>query len=175
MSFRKMQMMKTERLCLKPISNSDMDDMIALFINDEIKKTYMLPDFASDNEKIQLFKKLKERAESTEHFVYGIYLRNRLIGYIHDVAVGEKEVEVGYVIHPDHKNNGYATEGLKAVMQEMFDSGYLIVKAGAFEENIASMRVMEKCGMVRMEEKETIEYRGALHQCIYYQKMCCLM
>ena len=29
---------------------------------------------------------------------------------------------------------------------------------------------MEKCGMTRMDETEELEYRGAVHRCIYYIK-----
>ena len=40
--------------------------------------------------------------------------------------------------------------------------------AGAFEENKASMRVMEKAGMTRITLEEDINYRGASHHCLYY-------
>jgi RimJ/RimL family protein N-acetyltransferase len=41
------------------------------------------------------------------------------------------------------------------------------VTAGAFEDNLASLRVMEKCGMQPMEHTDTIEYRGCEHLCLY--------
>ena len=37
-----------------------------------------------------------------------------------------------------------------------------------FEENIASIRVMEKCGMMRQEHHDEISYRSVVHRCVYY-------
>ena len=62
------------------------------------------------------------------------------------------------------------TEALKVAISEIFESGVRAVKASAFEGNIASMRVMEKCGMVRSGEEESVEYRGVTHRCICYIK-----
>lgn len=49
--------------------------------------------------------------------------------------------------------------------------GYTEVVAGAFSENIASRRVMEKCGMTLTEQEEDIEYRGKTHHCVYYKRV----
>jgi len=54
----------------------------------------------------------------------------------------------------------------------MFARGFSEVLAGAFEENLASMRIMEKSGMTRIEKTDEIEYRGKVHQCVYYSKKC---
>ena len=52
-------------------------------------------------------------------------------------------------------------------MQNMnFDD--ISVRCGAFPENTASIRVMEKAGMVREDFTEDIEYRGIMHHCVYY-------
>ena len=50
----------------------------------------------------------------------------------------------------------------------MFSQGFETVLAGAFVENAASMRVMEKSGMTRQDYTDEIEYRGVTHTCIYY-------
>ena len=68
------------------------------------------------------------------------------------------------------KNKGFATETLSACIDLIFQSGFKTVKAGAFEENFASQRVMQKCGMTLTGEEEQIEYRGEIHRCVYYQK-----
>lgn len=46
--------------------------------------------------------------------------------------------------------------------------GYSEIKAGFFEENQASRRVMEKSGMKIHDQTDDIEYRGKIHHCIYY-------
>ena len=52
---------------------------------------------------------------------------------------------------------------------DIFRIGYTTIKAGYFEENLASGRVMEKSGMHKVEHTDTIEYRGTTHLCINYE------
>ena len=159
----------TDRLCLRPFMETDTEDMLAILTNKEIAKTYMLPDFASYEDAKNLFERLKSLSHSHERFVYGIDLDGRIIGYIHDVQVEQDEVEVGYVIYPDHKGQGFATESLKGIIGEFFHAGFQSVTAGAFEGNIASMRVMEKSGMTLIEKTEQIPYRDQILHCIFYK------
>ncbi len=166
----KAEIINTERLCLRAITDEDADDVIELLISDEISKTYMLPDFASREDAYKMFELLKRLAGLRERFVYGIYLENNIIGFINDVKISDGEIELGLVIHPDHHNKGFATEVLTASIQELFRLGYSVVKTGAFEENAASIRVMEKCSMTRLKQEEYIEYRGAVHRCICFEK-----
>ena len=77
-------------------------------------------------------------------------------------------IEMGYVIAPAYQNQGYATEAFGAVIAHLFSRGFREVIAGAFAENLSSIRVMEKCGMQRIAKKADIEYRGKLHHCVYY-------
>lgn len=159
----------TARLSLHPIRDADQTDLIELLTNEEISKTYMTPVFHCEAEKEQTFKRLQAISLSDDRFLRGIYLNGQLIGFINEVEKNKQEIELGYVIHPRHHNHGYATEALKAVISIMSASGFSVVKTGAFEGNHASMRVMEKCGMVRSSEEEMIEYRGKIHRCIYYK------
>ena len=160
---------QTERLCLHSICDQDKDAMVEMFFNAEITQTYMIPEYQSKEEAIKLFDRFKELSVSKDHFVYGIYLNDHIIGFINDVEIKEKEIEIGYVIHPAEKNQGYATEVLTEVIKELFAMGFTVVKAGAFEENLASMRVMEKSGMHRIQQEDTIEYRGKVHRCCNYE------
>ena len=159
----------TKRLVLREIVESDFDNLIDIFLNEEVKKTFMLPDFSSREDALKLVRRFKDLSQDYNRFVYAICLDNRLIGFVNDVFIGENEVELGYVIHPNFKNNGYATESLRACIDLIFRSGFSIVKTGAFEENLASQKVMQKCGMHHLGEEEKIEYRGKILNCKYYQ------
>ena len=53
----------------------------------------------------------------------------------------------------------------------LFAKGFREVVCGAFEENTASLRVMEKAGMEKLDITESIEYRGKVHNCVYYSKI----
>ena len=160
---------KTSRLTLSSITDKDFDAVIEIFINEEVGKTFMVHIFKDEEHKVKLFERMKQLSILEDRFVYGIFLDNKLIGLINEVERKNLQVEVGYVIHPTYKNKGYATEALTASIEELFKIGYTCIKAGAFEENEASMRVMSKSGMVKTDEREQIEYRGKLHNCIYYE------
>ena len=170
MKLKYTSVLQTERLCLQEIRNEDLDSLFELLTNEEVGKTYMVPTFSCREEATSLLARLQALSRSDERFVYGIYLNDRLIGMINDVDVSGSEIELGYAIHPAYHNRGYATEALAAAMQALFAQGITAVKAGAFEENLASMRVMEKCGMLCTEEVEYVEYRGKRQRCICYKK-----
>lgn len=160
---------RTERLCLKSITDKDADGAIDILTSKDVAKTFILPEFKSREEAEKLFCIIMDRSYQKDRFVYGVYLGERIIGFINDVEMTESEIELGYVIHPNEKSKGYATEVLAASIKELLLAGYKKVKAGAFEDNPASMRVMEKCGMTRSYSDEDIEYRGEIRHCINYE------
>ena len=161
-------MIKTNRLILKPLDDSDQDSMIDMFTNEQIKQTYMLPDFPSKENAAKLFKRMQVITQNANTIDCGIYQQNTLIGFMNTVVIEDKKIEIGYVIHPQFQNQGYATVAFQAIIKNAFDIGYNVVVSGAFEENTASRRVMEKCGMRLSAEEEDIKYRGKTHHCVYY-------
>ncbi len=162
-------LLKTDRLDIKAISQEDRPALCELLLDDEIKKTYMIPEFADEKALDHMADRFVILSASKEHYVRGIYLNNRLIGFVNDVEIKGGCIELGYVIHPSKWGKGYATEMLRAVIGTLLDGGYLAIRTGAFSENAASIRVMEKCGMHRSAQVETIEYRGKAHTCVYYE------
>ena len=161
--------LQTDRLSLQAIGDPDTEDLISILCNDEIKKTYMVPDFPAREDALRLSERIRQLSLLPDRFVYGIKLNGRLIGLINEVDRSDNAIEVGYVIHPDYQNRGYATEALRASVQELFRMGYTAVRAGIFEGNDASKRVIEKSGMHLINLTEEIEYRGQTHRCIYFE------
>ena len=163
-------MIETKRLTIKRMSEMDLEAALDLLTNDVVKKTYMLPDFEKREDAIPLFRRILELSLGDTRYVRGIYLNDHLIGYSNEVEVVEKTIELGYLIHPDYHGKGYMTEALIALIPDLFALGYEEVVCGAFEENPASLRVMQKAGMTLLEKSDEIEYRGKVHRCIYYSK-----
>lgn len=162
------KVIKTKRLEIKPYQEADQTAMIELLTNQEIKESFMIPDFQTEEEAIGMFKRLLAFSYSDEHYERGIYLNHQLIGFVNDVEIGDGVIELGYVIHPKQKNMGYATEMLEAVIDELFHKGFRQIVAGAFKDNTASIQVMRKCGMEKTTKEEDICYQGVLHHCYYY-------
>ena len=159
---------ETKRLTVKPISENYKAEMLALFYDDEIKQTYMLPDFENTREAEKLFCTFVRLSNSPDRVVGGIFCDRKLIGFINDVGVEAGSIELGYVISPEYKNQGYCTEALSAVIDYLFKTGFEAVICGAFEENAASIRVMQKCKMRLLDKVEEIYYREKNHRCVYY-------
>ena len=159
----------SDRLVLKQIKKSDKETFMKIVKNHLVKKTYMLPDFADEKMEQLFFKKLSNLSLDLNRFVYGIYLKNKIIGFLNEVSKKYGEIEMGYFIDSNEWNKGYATEALKTAIDELFRIGFSSVIAAHFENNPASGRVMQKCGMKRIDREETITYRNNNHRCIYYQ------
>lgn len=126
----------------------------------------MIPEYKFREEYEKLFNRFLTLSNDLNRFVYGIYLDEKVIGFINDVEIKDDEIELGYVISPKYKNNGYATEVLAASINLLFEIGYHVVKAGAFVENIASIKVMKKCGMSITGEYEEIFYKQELKKAV---------
>lgn len=161
-------MIKTKRLTLHAFSDVDQAAMITLLTNETIKQTFMIPDFTQEEEVIALFQKIKEDSLHSDSFQVGIYKGEKLIGFINNPERDGDTMELGYVIHPAYHKQGYATEALKAVIPYLFQQGCHEIRAGAFEDNYASIKVMEACGMKRIGKEDDIFYHEKMHHCIYY-------
>ena len=158
----------TRRLRLQPMRLEDAENAIRILRHDRVKMTYMVPDLDREGAN-KLFLRLMELSVNDAHYVRGIYLENNLIGWINDTEIADSCVELGWVIDPNFHNRGIATEAVKAAIADLFGSGFRVVTAGAFAENTASIRVMEKAGMQRVERQDQIDYRGKSHLCVYYE------
>ena len=99
----------TERLQFKPLSDGDIPALKELFTNEEVKKTYMVPDFADDEAFLKTFSYLKKLSLDEKGYTWGIFLGGELIGLFHKVEMSGDRVEIGYAIHPRHQNKGYVT------------------------------------------------------------------
>lgn len=173
LSIQKKPWIKTERLTIKPYALQDVEALAGLLTDPEITKTFMVPEFTFPEQAVALAKKLVafSQPEDTKHLEYGIYLDGKIIGFVNDCGIEDDEIEIGYVIHSDYQGHGYATEAVRAVIQELREMGFRKVTAGCFSDNEASFRVMKKCGMTQTEAAEEETYRGEQHIC-HYCEIC---
>ena len=161
--------MESNQITLRPFSPEDQAQILETVTSNKVNQTYMLPDFETKEDAIPLFMRLMALSNDPNRFVRCIDLDGTAIGFVNDVEIKDGAMELGYVIHPDHHNRGYMTRALKLAISQLFELGYTCVICGAFEHNIASQRVMEKAGMLRIPFTEEIEYRGKTHLCVYYE------
>lgn len=160
--------MNKQRIYLGPIRPEDESSMLDILTSKVVNRTYMLPDFNNREDAIPLFHGLTTLSNDANRYVRGIYKDTQLIGFMNDVEIENRVIELGYVIHPDFHGRGYMTQALTIAITELFTGGYTEVITGAFDHNIASIRVMEKAGMAKLDKTDMIEYRGNVHRCVYY-------
>ncbi len=159
---------QTKRLELKPITENALPALVELLTDDVVKQTYMVPDFADREAAMTLARRLKTLSEEEQPIVMGVYRDDRLIGMMNETDRADTKIEIGYAILPQFHNRGYASEALTAVIGWLFDRGFREVVTGAFETNVASIRVMIKSGMGKLDHTDEIQYRGRVHRCVYY-------
>ena len=163
-----MQTIHTPRLTLRPLSPADEDALLALLRHPAVGETYMVPDLSDPQAAQRLFQRIMTLSHDDAHFVRAIDLQGQLIGLINDTEITGPTMELGWAIHPDHHNRGYCTEAVTAALQALFAQDYTEITAGAFPTNLASLRVMQKCGMTPLSKRETVVYRGRSCNCIFY-------
>ena len=100
--------------------------------------------------------------------VYPVLLKDGTnVGYVQLVPI-EEGFEVGYHIGKEYTGNGYATEALKAFLNEVMSKKNLENVYGVcVSENIASKKVLEKSGFVK-EYEGMGEYQGENRQIVKY-------
>ena len=62
------------------------------------------------------------------------------LGWVHGTPV------IGYNLARNYWGNGYMTEACRCVIEYLFSKGYSEVRIDAMTENIASIKVIQKCG-----------------------------
>lgn len=151
--------LETKRLLLREFKLNDAEDVFAFTKLSEVANSAGWPPYKSIAETTMRIKNFIDKQE-----VYAIELKEekRVIGTIgvhhtsfHSQVLKTNKRQIGFSIHPNYWNKGYATEALEAVIQCLFlhkdiDRIYCSFITG----NIASKRVMEKCGFVFFKEKE---------------------
>ena len=94
-------------------------------------------------------------------FVYAIIRKedNKNIGYVQLVKI-EEGWEIGYHIAKEFTGSGYATEAVNAFLKYLKENkGIKEIYGVALADNLASRRVLEKCGFKLIFEGQGI-YQG---------------
>lgn len=141
--------LETKRLLLRPLKQSDAIDIFENWASDEDFPKYMTW-IAHKN--IEETKKIvdmwiKEYEDpKTIRFMIVLKSTNEVIGQIDVVKIVDDIPEIGYLIMKKYWNNGYMSESCNCVINYIFTLGYKNIIIEAMKENIASNKVIMKCG-----------------------------
>jgi RimJ/RimL family protein N-acetyltransferase len=146
---------ETERLVLRRWSTDDVDALAAVFAEPAFWHFPFRRGFTRD-ETEQFVERQLEHWATHGFGMWAVELKadGRLAGYT-GLAIPTwlpqvlPAVEVGWRLHPDHWGRGLATEGGAASLRYGFEKlGLDRIIAIAMPDNVASLRVMAKLGMV---------------------------
>ena len=128
------------------VYENSQDDDTRRFVPDEV--------YDSVEEARDAIDFLMSRYDSTDGpFVYPIITNvgGKNIGYIQLCQIDDGSWEIGYHIAKQFTGQGYATEAVKAFLPAMAQKLNIKEVYGiCLAENLASMRVLEKCGFVQV-------------------------
>lgn len=143
--------MKTERHIVRPLRASDYKDNYEYMSAPE---TYRFERGKPISlEEAQKFCREWSAKEKTNFWGAELKANGKVIGHVSFFPEHPPEFKtwsIGYIFHPAYYGQGYATESTRTVI------GYAFTKMGAHRivakcspDNIASWKVLEKCGMRR--------------------------
>jgi len=144
--------LKSGNVRLRPLRLSDAERLVELANNEKISRNlrdgfpnpYTLAD--ADN----FLAKFTNQDPVT---FFGIEYEGEHVGNISLVPgqdIYRKSAEIGYFIGESYWNKGIVTTAVNLITEYGFKNlGIIRIHTGVFEYNIASMRVLEKCGFIK--------------------------
>jgi ribosomal-protein-alanine N-acetyltransferase len=152
---RQAKPLETKRLILRKVTAADAGGLFETMSDPRVAQ---FTDFVAHTDISQTQKQIQaiEAWYASSNFLYWVVLKEtQLIGYVGApyIDTQNNSVEFGYGFAHSAWGNGYASEAASAVIQYLLtECGFHRVSATVAAPNIASRRVLEKCGM-RQEGK----------------------
>jgi RimJ/RimL family protein N-acetyltransferase len=143
-----------ETVCLKTVEEGDLD-FLRDNVNDPKIRRAMLGDGPTNTEQ------LRGALTDETDYRFVIATSEARVGYVslHDVSQMNGIGAISYWVDPDQQGRGYATEGIRLLVQYAFEQLRLHkVRADVREFNEASRQVLEKLGF---------EHEGVLRESRY--------
>ena len=164
---------ETDRLILRYLKASDKHAIFININNDKEVLKYFLDNYLEDESLMVTEKRVQFCLENKRYFfVIELKDTHEVIGMIFQCSTQEKyfnNSEVGYAIGIKYWNKGYTTEACKAMISFLFSIGVNKVIISHIVENVASKRVIEKCGLIyEGRRKEDVYYHEHYYDTDYY-------
>ena len=124
------------------VHKNSLDEDIRRFVPDEVFET-----IEEAQETIEFI--ISQYGSVDGPLIYALITKegDKNIGYVQLVPIGEGKWEIGYHVAKAYTGNGYATEAVKAFLPVISEQvGITEVYGIRLLENVASGRVLEKCG-----------------------------
>lgn len=139
---------------LRPWVNDDIEALIAIY-TDPLATQYVDVPQPYDTAQARAFvirTASSRRAGAAFHYAVTLRGSNAVVGsaYLHDVDPVAGTTEVSYLIHPDHRGRGLASDALDALARAALEAGFSQVMAQIGTSNHASESVARRSGFRRL-------------------------
>jgi [ribosomal protein S5]-alanine N-acetyltransferase len=170
--------LETERLRLRPFTETDVDDIWPVVSNPDFPKMMSWAAHSDRSETLGFVQAVNKSLEQNVGVVWAIEHEQRVIGSIGlDSMVFAlrawrmDRAELGFWLAPEQWNKGLMTEAADAVVRCAFQTiGLHKVTVGCIAENVASRRVIEKLGFRYVGRLEDDVWRdGKWHSHLRYE------
>ena len=153
------RIMETERLILRPLCIEDVDDAFIWLSDPRVNRFMPYPLYTS---KADAEKWLASLSEDKNEFAFVLKDTHRVIG-AGSIKLQEDGLwELGYQLSYDYWGKGYASEAGKALINWAYQYlGARRFMARHATANIASGKVLEKCGYIFHHYGEYSRYDGS--------------
>ena len=153
-NFHPFQNLETERLLLRRVAKTDVNEILELRGNPETMKYIPRPLATTKDEALAHIKMINDKIEANEGINWAITIKGnpKLIGVIghYRIQPENHRCEIGYMILPQYNGKGYVTEAIKVVLAYGFEVLQMhSIEAVIDPDNIASERVLQKNGFVK--------------------------
>lgn len=140
-----MKKIVTDRLILRAFRESDYDDLYEFLSQLADNEFEGYPGITYENGR----EHLAYRVNSEEFYAIELKESKKVIGNIYYGNRDFESKEVGYIVNKNYQRNGYASEALRAVIENAFKEGIHRVFAECDPRNECSWKLLEKIGMDR--------------------------
>ncbi len=150
--FKKIPTIETPRLTLRRMRTEDYHDMYEYSKREDVTKYLLWSPHPNRSHTKKYLEYIKTRYDEGEFYDWAVILKSesKMIGTCGFASFDfqNNSGEVGYVINPSYRGNGYAPEALLEVMMFGFmELNLHRIAARYMDGNDASRRVMDKLGM----------------------------
>ncbi len=152
--FDTLNTIRTERLCIRPVVDTDTADLFQIFSNPLVIEYAIGYSHETDDESQKYIQSVLDAYEQGTAAIWGITRVDQpgLIGIIgYELWFPDHHrAEIGYTLAHEHWGNGYATEALRGAVNYGFSQLKLNrIEATAQPDNQASWHVLQKVGFQR--------------------------
>lgn len=155
----------TERLLLRTLTDSDAGML----------KNLLSEDYENEEAALEHIRWINSGVNGTR-LIFNLFIWPKQVGqcvgrvYLHSKPEIDYEVEIGYFISEEHRNNGYVTEAAKAIIQFAFEKAdQEVLVAIIHSGNAPSQRVIRKLGFTNHGVRDVLSDDGEIEEMDYFR------